>query len=777
MARKVHKKKFEFDCVNKVKYESKDDFRTSIFEDVYDDAFLMTQESMKENEARKNLTKADNFCNENEVRNVISFIGQRGMGKSSAMLSYAYFLKEYNSDNVPLEFKFEAQNPSFCTLTKIDAATLTSSETLFDVILAKMWELFIDEMAKRGDEDYLYAKTREKFTEIKDTYVIYNTNDKNLSMVRQLKDLSKSLNLRNNFAELVDAFLDCIITSERVAACDKYLVISIDDLDMANECMEQVLEQLRIFLSVPKVIILASLDVDKLLMHACKRMEGLYARAKANQMHYYEEKMISTYAEQYIAKVLPRNRRIYMPDFSGNNLKNLVIDYNKYASNIYDTQGSSEMEIGYVQYVGAVLAKTLNVLLPPQYMEKDTQAHSLRDLTNQLNELWKISKVKDNYRATRMAYEWMTKDVAIMGNRMVDMGQKSLIDVILHISEDVCNNYVINYMGDNSRSNIDSYGKMMEVLFEYQKESLEKKTITGLIIQLYSARMSYLLKEENYENLEEQFVKKDIFDTAVRKRGNRTIGTTVDISGMLACGINLCGKKSLQYVVKEAVEQFENRFFLLLFCDVEEILSKVSYVPRNISVKATEVQRILEKQQEADGKLQLVTDAYMTIPSIDKFMHNIIRCGELYEKYIKWLEIELPKFKIVTQEGNAIIRRMQENDKIRRIEQWKENNAIQNFYDFIPVQDIGVLTDAVAKFESEFLKFMEPITETTQKIFECMEREFEKVEKIYNYEGLSKKSYSLKIRELYKILELKKIPDNLAILLGVYGEEYDDTIF
>lgn len=777
MARKVHKKKFEFDCVNKVKYESKDDFRTSIFEDVYDDAFLMTQESMKENEARKNLTKADNFCNENEVRNVISFIGQRGMGKSSAMLSYAYFLKEYNSDNVPLEFKFEAQNPSFCTLTKIDAATLTSSETLFDVILAKMWELFIDEMAKRGDEDYLYAKTREKFTEIKDTYVIYNTNDKNLSMVRQLKDLSKSLNLRNNFAELVDAFLDCIITSERVAACDKYLVISIDDLDMANECLEQVLEQLRIFLSVPKVIILASLDVDKLLMHACKRMDGLYARAKANQMHYYEEKMISTYAEQYIAKVLPRNRRIYMPDFSGNNLKNLVIDYNKYASNIYDIQRSSEMEIGYVQYVGAVLAKTLNVLLPPQYMEKDTQAHSLRDLTNQLNELWKISKVKDNYRATRMAYEWMIKDVAIMGNRMVDMGQKSLIDVILHISEDVCNNYVINYMGDNKRSNIDSYGKMMEVLFEYQKESLEKKTITGLVIQLYSARMSYLLKEENYENLEEQFVKKDIFDTAVRKRGNRTIGMTVDISGMLACGINLCGKNSLQYVVKEAVEQFENRFFLLLFFDVEEILSKVSYVPRDISIKATEVQRILEKQQDGDGKLQLVTDAYMTIPSIDKFMYNIIKCGELYEKYIKWLEIELSKFKIVTQEGNAIIRRMQENDKIRRIEQWKENNAIQNFYDFIPVQDIGVLTDAVAKFESEFLKFMEPITETTQKIFECMVSEFEKVEKIYNYEGLSKKSYSLKIRELYKILELKKIPDNLAILLGVYGEEYDDTIF
>lgn len=770
MARRVQKKKLEFDCVNKVKYEAVDVFRTSIFEDVYDDAFLMTQENIKENEARKNLTRADSFCNENEVRNVISFIGQRGMGKSSAMLSYAYFLKEYNGDNVPEEFKFEEQNLSFCTLTKIDAATLTSGETLFDVILAKMWELFIEETAKRGDDDYLYTRTREKFTEIKDTYMVYNTKDKNISMVRQLKDLSKSLNLRNDFAELVEAFLDCMITSDRVAAGDKYLVISIDDLDMANEGLEQVLEHLRIFLSIPKVIILASLDVDKLLMRTCKKMRGLYACKNT----YYEEKMIGTYAEQYIAKVLPRNRRIYMPDFSGNNLKNLVIDYNKYASNIYKAKGISMAEIGYIQYVGAVLIKTLNVLLPPKYMEKETQAHSLRDLANQLNELWKISNVKNDYRATRMAYEWVTKDVAIMGNRMVDMKQKNFIDLILHISEDVCNSYVINYIDRNKNDAVDSYGEVMEALLAHPKKNLEEKVIISLTIQLYSARMAYLLKEEKYESLEEQFIRKDIFDTAVKKRGNRTVGMTVDISEMLSCDINISGKKTQKRVTKTA-EQFENRFLLLLFCDVEKVLSSISYVSRDITVEDTEVQRMLEKQSDNKGKLQLVPGPYMTIPSVDKFMRNIIRCGELYKKYIEWLEGQLADLEM--EEKNAIIDKMLMSHKIYSIEDWKEQNNIRSFYDLIPVQNIGILKDTVAAFEREPIEFMETITETTQKIFECLEEKFEEVERVYNYKELSETCYSVKIRELSKILELETIPSDIAILMGIYGEAFDDTIF
>lgn len=772
MARRIQKKKLEFDCVNKVKYEAVDAFRTSIFEDVYDDAFLITQENMKENEARNNLTKADNFCNENEVCNVISFIGQRGMGKSSAMLSYAYFLKEYTGDNVPSEFKFEEQNPTFCTLTKIDAATLTSGETIFDVILAKMWELFNDEIAKRGDDDYLYARTREKFTEIKDAYVKYNNNDKKLSMVRQLKDLSKSLNLRNNFADLVEAFLDCMITSNSVAICDKYLVISIDDLDMANECLEEVLEHLRIFLSVPKVIILASLDVDKLLMHTYKKMKDLYARTDI----YYEEKMISAYAEQYIAKVLPRNRRIYMPNFSGNNLKNLVIDYRKYAANIYKDHGDREVEIGYIQYVGAVLIKTLNVLLPPKYMEKETQAHSLRDLANQLNELWKISNVKEDYRATRMAYEWVTKDVAIMGNRVVDMEQKNLIDLMLHISEDACNSYVINHIGDNKRDVDDGYGEVMEALLASPKKDLEKKVIIGLIIQLYSARMAYLLKEENYESLEKQFIRKDIFNTAVKKRGNRTVGVTVNINEMLSFVINISGRKSPRRVQKIA-EQFENRFFLLLFCDVEKILSKISYVSKDITAENTEVQRMLEKQSDNNEKLQLLPTVYMTIPSVDKFMRNIIQCDELYEKYIGWLEVQFTNLEIESETKRAIIEKLRVNHKICRIKDWKEENNIRYFYDLIPVQNIGILVDAVTAFEREPLEFMETITETTQKIFKCMEEKFEEVEKIYNYKELSENCYSSKIRKLSQILELESIPNDIAILLGVYGETIDDTIF
>lgn len=38
---------------------------------------------------------AEKFCIENIASNVMSFVGERGMGKSSAMLSFAYILRKY----------------------------------------------------------------------------------------------------------------------------------------------------------------------------------------------------------------------------------------------------------------------------------------------------------------------------------------------------------------------------------------------------------------------------------------------------------------------------------------------------------------------------------------------------------------------------------------------------------------------------------------------------------------------------------------------------------
>ncbi len=777
MAKGIQKKSFEIDCVNRTKYESVDVFKNSIFEDVYQDAFLITQENMEENEARTDLTKADIFCNEDEVRNVIPFIGQRGMGKSSAMLSYAYFLKEYDSNNVPQEFRFKTANPSFCTLTKIDAATLTPFETLFDVILAKMWELFTEEMSKCGEDDYLYNRTREKFTEIKDSYVIYNAKDKNLSMVRQLKDLSKSLNLRKNFAELVATFLDCMVTSTRVASCDKYLVIPIDDLDMADECLEQVLEQLRIFLSVPKVIILTTLDVDKLLMHMHKRMAELYTKAGPAAMNEYEEKMAFAYAEQYIAKILPRNRRIYMPNFSGNSLKKLMINYGKYATDIYETNGDGKSEIGYVQYIGAALAKKLNVLLHPEYLIRETETPSLRDMANRINELWRISRIKDSHRAARMTEEWMNKDVAIMGNRMPDIDLKNTLDKILHIPEEMCNSYIIKYIDTTKNDNDtdDSYGKLMEVLLDYRNEGFQKRTFISQIMQLYSGRIAYLIKEEEYETIEEEFIKKNIFDTTVKRRANEAVGKRVDISQMMRCQIKLHDDLPESEKLQDAAEQFYNRFILLLFFDIEEVMQRIHYKQADPLLEETEVQKMLEKSQDKEKRLLLVTEAYNIVPSVDMFMRNIIRCKELYENYIKWLGKQLGEIEF--DQTEAIIKKLEESSKIKGIVYWRKKNDIKSFYDLIPVQDMEVLAEIIAKFKNVPLTMQETIVVTTEKLFRCIAEEFKEVEKVYCYDELHPRCYSKKINELSNLLELDKIPMNLAILLGAYGRELDDTVY
>ena len=118
-------KKLEFDCVNRIKYERRENFEDSLFSDVYDKAAGLVTLIVKENiRIADEDSLDDSFCTEERFNNNISFWGERGMGKSSAMLSFALFLKKYDhkiEDRFHLKVK---QCPKFYVLPRIDAAML-----------------------------------------------------------------------------------------------------------------------------------------------------------------------------------------------------------------------------------------------------------------------------------------------------------------------------------------------------------------------------------------------------------------------------------------------------------------------------------------------------------------------------------------------------------------------------------------------------------------------------------------------------------------------------
>lgn len=768
-------KHLTIECVNKVKYERVEEFRTSLFEDVYDDAFLMTQEIIDENQKLYESGAAEKFCNEDEIRNIISFIGQRGMGKSSAMLSYAYFLKAYtNAGNGNEDFRFNTDKVSFVTLSKIDAAMLNSSESLFDIVIAKMWDDF-NKDAKNFKDEYFFNRTREKFTSIKDSYTLYNTRDKKIPTIRQLRDLAKSFNLRQDFVNLVDAFLDCAIRDNGIPRNGKYLVIPIDDLDMTNESMNHIMEQLQIFFSVPNVIILTTADIDKLLAGFEHGFTALYEKTAQSDM-------CGIYAEQYIAKVLPRNRRIYMPDFTGARMLQYTLEYERYIQGLYDVKPQTEFD--YARYIDAMMARHINVIMQQDDINADIRANSLRDIANRLNELWVISKETKSDRASQMTYEWMFKEVSIASNRMIDAEKRGTLTQLLHLNEELYNEYIIRKMEKEikgGRETKQTYGGLLKTMQEYQEINMENRKFVSRVQMLYSAKIGHMLIEENYDVIENQFIRGDIFSTCIKRKMGQFVELPVDIKSMMACKIEDCHDDE---TLNRMVGDFIDRFHLLLFCDWDSALRNLKYVVDKSVENTVDTISKLEKLNEKVHKttetvepLFLGAESTKVRVSVDNFFANVVKYEELFDTYVNWLEKQFELIGILLQ-YKKLFDGLRANSKRQEMTKWVNDNGIMSKYSIAPVQDIGVLTKAAEKYdkiEKDKLQ-TRSIVYITKSLIDCLKDSFKEAEDYCEYEKMGYSRYSNKLEQLWDILKLEEIPQELVEKLGIGAMELEDTV-
>ena len=229
---------FDISCVNKIKLEKKEDFDKSIFSNVYNKAGLLVGKIMDENSNNGKADKDMQFAEENYICNIIAFIGKRGMGKSSAMLSFACSLEK-----------------NFLIMPKIDMSMVTKNESLLDIILASMWEKYDRENSIKSSQTDL----RKQFVDVKDSYVRFKNMEKKnsedeLYSAKEFKKLAKSLRFRESFSALVEDFLAMMINDNTIAKANRYLVFAIDDLDLVSNNQGEVLEQIKNFLSIPNVI-------------------------------------------------------------------------------------------------------------------------------------------------------------------------------------------------------------------------------------------------------------------------------------------------------------------------------------------------------------------------------------------------------------------------------------------------------------------------------------------------------------------------------------------
>lgn len=308
--------------INRIKYEALEDFDESLFSDVYYQASGLVRHIIHQNRDRGYVPDVD-FCKDEQLNNVIAFLGERGVGKSSAMLSFALFLKGKDCDKKSRYQISDAESKvDFSVLPRIDVAMMVKGEKLLDVVLARMWDTFEGEYRKQvGWEESSLEEVKEQFRRVKGNYAVYMSSladERKItrsSSIEELHNLASALNLKDEIKKLVDVYLKCVFKGSVSDSENQYLVLAIDDMDLAVENVYEILEQLRIFLVIPKVIVLITADLDRMAMGCTKyiyrEMCSELFLDKEKKQRYLDSRR---YVDNYLAKIIPQNMRINMPD-------------------------------------------------------------------------------------------------------------------------------------------------------------------------------------------------------------------------------------------------------------------------------------------------------------------------------------------------------------------------------------------------------------------------------------------------------------------------------
>jgi len=300
----------------KIKIEEPSELKGSYFEDIYQRAAKATADIIAKSE-KVNEDKDDKNPFKHQVEeynNIIAFCGERGTGKSSAMITFAQSLIKLNETN-----DFYSKSPllngfKYFSTEVIDPSMFEEKENIFEVVLAQLFSSFEKELNNREKKQNIEKKRKvlELFQKVYDDLKTVQKNGEkyNGEALETLVRLSCGANLRSNFKDLVQHYLDFI----KDRTDDKaYLIIPIDDFDLNVKAVSEMAEQIRKYLMIPKVVILMAADIKQLSDAKEQSVRNDFATLiKADAMAESPKSITA----KYILKLIPVDRRMLLPEIS-----------------------------------------------------------------------------------------------------------------------------------------------------------------------------------------------------------------------------------------------------------------------------------------------------------------------------------------------------------------------------------------------------------------------------------------------------------------------------
>lgn len=297
------------------KIEELSKWEDSLFGEVYKKAFINIEEIL-------NIDNTDDNMNTGFQNNIVAFSGERGTGKTSALLSVVKALKARPEEKIKCKISeiskvfdyIDNKKINFEVLEIIDPSFFSKESNILEIILSRLFKKFKNEMEE--NRDFEIREILEKFNKVYENITsIYSEKKFEENSIENLSKLSAAMDLRENLNKLVSRIFK-----------GKKLIIMIDDIDLHTNYAYEMAEQIRKYLILPNIVILMALKIEQLseviTKHYYREFQILIEK------HEIDRESILNMTEKYIEKLIPQERRVYLPELLTKNLKKIELKLN-----------------------------------------------------------------------------------------------------------------------------------------------------------------------------------------------------------------------------------------------------------------------------------------------------------------------------------------------------------------------------------------------------------------------------------------------------------------
>lgn len=264
---------------------------------------LIARHLEEENQAPKE-SEFESYTDGNN--NLIAFVGDRGTGKTSCMLSVANSL--VNKKNNAFEQEV-LNNSEFFTIGLLDPSYFDSEHDILMLFVAKLYSLFAEKAKAINSENDDYQKKTQLLKDFSATQKHIHSLLQKAERIEgdefeRLTSYAVAIDLKKDINKLVNDYRDFMGKPKAV------MLLMVDDIDLNTSEASKMAELLRKYFVHTRTIVLISVKLDQLSYIKKLDLTKEFEKIVDHGIEYQE---IDEMAERYLSKFMPQEHRIFLP--------------------------------------------------------------------------------------------------------------------------------------------------------------------------------------------------------------------------------------------------------------------------------------------------------------------------------------------------------------------------------------------------------------------------------------------------------------------------------